>query len=39
MTVSCAAKAYGGYAVTVRDSGIGMTEEEISQALTPFGQS
>jgi signal transduction histidine kinase len=28
----------GGYAVTVRDSGIGMTEEEIAKALTPFGQ-
>ena len=28
----------GGYALTVRDSGIGMTEAEIHKALTPFGQ-
>jgi len=28
----------GGYAVTVRDSGIGMTRDEILKALTPFGQ-
>ena len=28
----------GGYAVTVQDSGIGMNEMEITQALTPFGQ-
>jgi signal transduction histidine kinase len=28
----------GGYALTVRDSGIGMTPEEIHKALTPFGQ-
>jgi two-component system cell cycle sensor histidine kinase PleC len=28
----------GGYAVTVRDCGIGMTAEEIVKALTPFGQ-
>lgn len=28
----------GGYAVMVRDSGIGMTKEEIAKALTPFGQ-
>jgi two-component system cell cycle sensor histidine kinase PleC len=28
----------GGYAITVQDSGIGMTEEEIVKALTPFGQ-
>ena len=30
--------AGGGYAVTVQDSGIGMTEAEIVKALTPFGQ-
>ena len=28
----------GGYAVTVQDSGIGMSEQEIVKALTPFGQ-
>jgi len=28
----------GGYELTVRDSGVGMTEEEIVQAMTPFGQ-
>jgi two-component system, cell cycle sensor histidine kinase PleC len=28
----------GGVAVTVRDTGIGMTDEEILVALTPFGQ-
>ena len=28
----------GGYAVTVQDSGIGMTDAEILEALTPFGQ-
>ncbi|MES2471388.1 MAG: ATP-binding protein [Pseudomonadota bacterium] len=36
--VSGAALKDGGYAVTVQDSGIGMTEEEIVEALTPFGQ-
>ena len=28
----------GGYAITVQDSGIGMTEAEIAKALMPFGQ-
>jgi signal transduction histidine kinase len=28
----------GGYAVTVRDSGIGMNKSDILMALTPFGQ-
>jgi len=28
----------GGYAVTVQDSGIGMSKEDIVKALTPFGQ-
>ena len=36
--ISGAATAGGGYAVTVQDSGIGMSEKEILQALTPFGQ-
>jgi len=36
--VHCGAAADGGYAVTIRDSGIGMTDQEIIKALTPFGQ-
>jgi len=32
------ATADGGYALRVRDSGIGMSPEEIAKALTPFGQ-
>jgi signal transduction histidine kinase len=28
----------GAMVVTVRDNGIGMTEEELAKALTPFGQ-
>jgi two-component system cell cycle sensor histidine kinase PleC len=28
----------GGYVVTVQDSGIGMSEQDIVKALTPFGQ-
>jgi len=30
--------ADGGYELTVADSGVGMTDEEILQAMTPFGQ-
>ena len=30
--------ACGNYAITVRDSGIGMSKEDILKALTPFGQ-
>jgi two-component system CheB/CheR fusion protein len=29
----------GGMAVTIRDSGIGMSAEEVEQALEPFGQT
>jgi signal transduction histidine kinase len=29
----------GGYMLTVRDTGIGMSEKEIVQALLPFGQN
>jgi signal transduction histidine kinase len=36
--ISGAATACGGYDLTVQDSGIGMSEKEIVQALTPFGQ-
>ena len=32
------ALADGGYTLTVRDTGIGMGEDEIVHALTPFGQ-
>ncbi|HWX90015.1 MAG TPA: HAMP domain-containing sensor histidine kinase [Rhizomicrobium sp.] len=38
VTVGGGAGADGGYAITVRDSGIGMSEQEIAKALTPFGQ-
>jgi two-component system, cell cycle sensor histidine kinase PleC len=38
VTVSGGANADGGYAITVQDSGIGMTDHEIVKALTPFGQ-
>lgn len=27
-----------GVAISIRDSGVGMTEEEVAVALTPFGQ-
>jgi signal transduction histidine kinase len=36
--VTCAETSGGGYAVTVRDSGIGMSKSDIVMALTPFGQ-
>jgi hypothetical protein len=29
----------GGYALCIRDTGVGMTESEIAVALTPFGQN
>jgi len=32
------AAADGAYELTVRDSGVGMSEEDIAVALTPFGQ-
>jgi len=28
----------GGYVITIQDSGIGMSEQDIAKALTPFGQ-
>ena len=31
--------ADGAYEIAVRDTGVGMSEEEISHALTPFGQN
>jgi two-component system cell cycle sensor histidine kinase PleC len=36
--VSGAPLVDGGYAVTVQDSGIGMSEADIAKALMPFGQ-
>jgi signal transduction histidine kinase len=38
VTIRCADNDDGGYAVIVQDTGIGMTEKEVEQALTPFGQ-
>ena len=38
VTLGGAPTADGGYALTVQDSGIGMTDEDIHKALTPFGQ-
>ena len=37
--LSGAPAADGGYALCVRDTGVGMTESEIAIALTPFGQN
>jgi two-component system cell cycle sensor histidine kinase PleC len=37
--VECRTLADGGVAVHVRDTGIGMTQEEIALALTPFAQT
>jgi len=37
-TVEAFANAEGGASVRVRDTGFGMTAEEIAVALTPFGQ-
>ena len=38
VTVEAVRTNDGGVTVLVRDTGVGMTEEEISVALTPFGQ-
>jgi signal transduction histidine kinase len=37
--LSGAPVADGGYSLSVRDTGVGMTESEIAVALTPFGQN
>ena len=29
----------GGYEIAVRDTGVGMSEKEMANALTPFGQN
>ncbi len=36
--ISGQAAATGGYTLTVQDSGIGMNDQDIIKALTPFGQ-
>ena len=36
--ISGCATSSGGYDLIVQDSGIGMSEQEIAKALTPFGQ-
>jgi two-component system cell cycle sensor histidine kinase PleC len=38
VTIEACAGAGGGASVSVRDTGLGMTNEEITVALTPFGQ-
>jgi signal transduction histidine kinase len=38
VTIAGERAADGGYALTVQDSGIGMTDEDIHKALMPFGQ-
>jgi two-component system cell cycle sensor histidine kinase PleC len=35
---SAAQSPEGGVIITIRDTGIGMSEEEVSVAMTPFGQ-
>ena len=39
VTVTGAPAPDGGYVLTVCDTGIGMTEKEIANALVPFGQN
>jgi two-component system, cell cycle sensor histidine kinase PleC len=38
VTIEACTGASGGASVRVRDTGLGMTSEEIAVALTPFGQ-
>ena len=38
VTIETRAQPDGGAAVYVRDTGLGMTEDEVAIALTPFGQ-
>jgi two-component system cell cycle sensor histidine kinase PleC len=38
VTIEAGTGAGGGATVRVRDTGLGMTGEEIAVALTPFGQ-
>ena len=39
VTLEGGATPDGGYALVVRDTGIGMTDKEIANALVPFGQN
>jgi signal transduction histidine kinase len=39
VVLSGGAHADGGYILRVRDTGVGMSESEIANALTPFGQN
>jgi signal transduction histidine kinase len=39
VTLSGRKRPDGGYDIMVRDTGIGMTEDELAHALTPFGQN
>lgn len=38
VTIEALRTTNGGVAIIIRDTGVGMTAEEISVALTPFGQ-
>ncbi len=38
VSVDCRMNGEGGLAISVRDTGIGMTEEELAKAMTEFGQ-
>lgn len=39
VTLSGQKRLDGGYDLLVRDNGVGMNEEEMARALTPFGQN
>jgi len=39
VTIGAIGLADGSVTVTIRDSGVGMTEEELRVAMTPFGQA
>ena len=38
VTLDAAVTADGGMAIAVRDTGVGLAEEQIARALEPFGQ-